>query len=95
MAQAELEKSNVFMSGTATDARSCRVVPLKFHWSRYDLLRVSRPRAFSSPPSEPFKTTARRRFTFVLTHSFSPIAIASMRWRKSRACRRCWVIEDM
>jgi hypothetical protein len=46
MAQAELEKSNVFMRGTATDARSRRVVPLKFHCSRYDLLRVSRPRAF-------------------------------------------------
>ena len=48
MAQAELEKSNVFMSGTATDARSRRVVPLKFHGSRYDLLRVSRPRAGAS-----------------------------------------------
>ena len=36
MAQAELEKSNVFIRGTATDgagvkfARSCRVVPLNF-----------------------------------------------------------------
>jgi hypothetical protein len=48
MAQAELEKSNVFMSGTATDARSRRVVPLKFHCSRYDLLRVSRPRALKA-----------------------------------------------
>jgi hypothetical protein len=42
MAQAELEKSNVFTRSTATDARSRRVVPL-FHCSRYDLLRVSRP----------------------------------------------------
>jgi hypothetical protein len=58
MAQAELEKSNVFTSGTATDARSRRVVPLKFHCSR--LLSMSDIHLCCERFQQP-KLAARRR----------------------------------